>query len=113
MIPARSELRATVARKFQHKLMKEAAQRAAKGELDKQKANSPVDPDLLQLTNAFVDRQEARHKADYDLNEPFAKLQASRWIQNAGLALAALTRVRLSESGERLFWEMLLGKLER
>lgn len=119
MVPARSELRTLVARKFLHSVMKAAAERA--GQAERQKRNerktdpgAPAEnPDLLQLASAFVSLQEARHLADYAPDEVLTRLQATTHIENAAQAIRALERIRATPAAERLHWEMLLGKLER
>jgi hypothetical protein len=119
MVPARSELRHLVARKFQHGTMKATAERA--GQAERQKRNerkkdpaAPADnSDLLQLASAFVSLQEARHLADYAPDEVLTKLQARTHIEDAAQAMRALEKIRATPAAERLLWEMLLGKLER
>lgn len=119
MLPARSELRDLVARKFQHSVMKATAERAGQAERQKRnerKKNSQAvaeNTDLLQLASVFVSLQEARHLADYAPDEVLSKLQATTHIEDAAQAMRALDRVRATPVGERLLWEMLLGKLER
>jgi uncharacterized protein (UPF0332 family) len=117
MIPARSELRSLVSRKFSHSTIKSAAQRTAEAirrtQSQTNSALSPAEYHVLRLTNAFVDLQEARHKADYDVTEVFTELQVSKWLDDAKLAAQSLESVRATERGEQVFWEMLLGKLDR
>ena len=119
MMPARSDLRNSLARQFQHKVMKATAERAAHAERakTKQRQTDQVTPagndDILRVATAFVDLQEARHRADYAPDEYLTKLQATKWIDDSALAMQALSSIRSTPPGERLMWEMLLGKLDR
>lgn len=119
MTTVRSEVRPLLARQFQHKVMKAAARRAA--DVERQKANdlrrnassSSPNVELENFASAFVGLQEARHLADYDVGEAFTRTQAQKLVLDAKHAIDSLEQIKSTPAGERLFWEMLLGKLER
>jgi uncharacterized protein (UPF0332 family) len=66
-------------------------------------------PDTKLVADAFVELQEARHRADYSETpaDRFTKLQATQYIERARLACAALSRLSSTEDG-RLFLLLLL-----
>jgi hypothetical protein len=49
--------------------------------------NTPLENELNSVAAAFVDLQELRHRADYNLMEPFTKLEA---LEAVSLARAAM-----------------------
>jgi len=56
----------------------------------------PLDPALLSVLSAFIQLQEARHKADYDLTEQWDRLDVLTKIGLARRAFAAWGTVRKS-----------------
>ncbi len=100
-------LRQLVQRAFQHGQIKSACKDfvSADGNKKKNKQTSlsealenlitfPLDADFLTVLNAFIDLQEARLKADYDLTEQFNRLEALTKIEQAKDAFAAWAKVR-------------------
>jgi hypothetical protein len=79
---AGSRLRPSVARSFEHQALRAAA--TALGDVSRKPTgahwfrphlNDPISPDLAFICDAFVDLQERRHKADYDTDTAFTRLQ--------------------------------------
>jgi hypothetical protein len=54
----------------------------------------PLDPGLLAVVEAFVDLQEARNDADYNLNKPWNRLDVLTLIQAVRQAFADWASVR-------------------
>jgi uncharacterized protein (UPF0332 family) len=77
-----AELRQIVSRAFEHGAMKKLAQGVAAGmpHANVRKLIPAVPEELKLLTVAFVQLQEARHLADYDLTQTFSKADAKRYI---------------------------------
>jgi hypothetical protein len=81
---AGSRLRTAVARSFEHQAVRAAAE--ALGAVSRKPTaahwfrphvTDPISPDLSFICDTFVDLQERRHKADYDMGTTFTRLQAS------------------------------------
>jgi uncharacterized protein (UPF0332 family) len=107
--PAPVGLRRVVQRAFQHGQIKAACKDFVDGDSAKRRdqANStrlpaaleaiivfPLDPALVTVLTAFVDLQEARHKADYDLTEQWNRVEALSKISQARTAFAEWDNVR-------------------
>jgi len=50
------------------------------------KLNFTTPPEIARIAQAFVELQELRHDADYDLSEPITKSDATKAIQQTDLA---------------------------
>jgi uncharacterized protein (UPF0332 family) len=96
-----STLRPAVARSFDHKNLRSAAQ--AIGEAHRGPAGihglrpfvrQPVSNDLAQLCDTFVDLQEQRHRADYDTGQRFTRAQTALLVSAASSAHATWHRER-------------------
>jgi len=77
------------------------------------RATAGVDPEqairlrLSTVAEAFVDLQQARHKADYDIEEPFQPLDAAVDVAQARLAFAAWAEVRDEPLAQRYLYSLL------
>jgi hypothetical protein len=80
---AGSRLRAAVARSFEHQALRAAA--SALGDVSRKPTgphwfrpyvHDPISPDLSFICDVFVDLQGRRHRADYDTDATFTRLQA-------------------------------------
>jgi hypothetical protein len=90
-------LRTLVARAFTHATMNEACRAFAATHLPTAVAavvSGPVPDDLREVAQAFVDLQEARYEADYDLAHRFSRSEARALVDQAERAFAAWQRVR-------------------
>lgn len=70
----------------------------------------PEQPFRLQLSTvaeAFVDLQQARHKADYDIEEPFQPLDAAVDVAQARLAFVTWAGVRNEPLAQRYLCSLL------
>lgn len=105
-------LKHLVSRAFEHAEMKNAAKAFAGGTLKDNLADrigsKAVPVDLRQVAQAFLDLQEARHEADYDLSRTFTKRAAEDLVEVARRAFGAWSNVR-KEPVARAFLICLLS----
>jgi hypothetical protein len=110
---------ARLARAFDHKRMKDASM-AILGEIGSASSQSSLafptaagDTEqalrfrLLTVAQAFVDLQQARHRADYDLGEPFPPLDAAVDVAQARLGFVAWAEVRDEAPAQRYLCSLL------
>ena len=74
--PGRNALRSVMRRAFDHAIMKEACREIGKpnaGKLAKGMDGVAVSRSLASVAAAFIDLQQARHEADYDLTRTFTR----------------------------------------
>jgi len=74
--PDRGALRSVMRRAFDHAIMKEACREIGKpnaGKLAKGMDGAAVPRTLASVATAFIDLQQARHEADYDLSRTFTR----------------------------------------
>ena len=85
-----SRLLPAVARSFEHQVVRAAA--AALGDLSRKPAQThwlrahvddPISPELTLVCDAFVELQEQRNKADYDVGANFTRLEANGFVNLA------------------------------
>ena len=84
-------LRQIVARAFTHTAMNEASKSFKSRNLpelyDTLLTSSPIPPELGRIAAAFVDSQQNRHRADYDLSAPFSRQDALNAVQQVRSAM--------------------------
>jgi uncharacterized protein (UPF0332 family) len=66
--------------------------------------------DLKTVANAFVDLQQARHQADYDLSQTFRRREVLAYIQSARQAFEAWGRIRKTDDARLYLACFLLWK---
>jgi hypothetical protein len=106
---------ARLARSFDHKRMKDASTAILKelGDIPIQStagANAGQQVARFRLSTvaqAFVDLQQARHKADYDVGEPFGPVDAAVDVAQARLAFATWADVRDEPLAQRYLYSLL------
>ena len=84
----RRQARLILSRAFVHGTMQAASRRVGGG-------NLPVTlgwaagfaPELQAIARAFVRLQEQRHRADYDLSQPYSRTEAAELVELAGTAI--------------------------
>jgi hypothetical protein len=54
----------------------------------------PLAPALIDVLEAFVELQEARHQADYDLTTPWNRMRAANHVETARTAFASWQTIR-------------------
>jgi hypothetical protein len=69
--------------------------------------SSPLQPELRRVANAFVELQDARHDADYDLGTTFTRLDVLQKVRLAEEAFADWDVVR-SQPNSSVFLGALL-----
>jgi hypothetical protein len=105
---------ARMARAFDHKRMKDASTAILKeiGNIPGP-ATAGADPEqasrfrLSTVAQAFVDLQQARHKADYDIEEPFQPVDAAVDVAQAHLAFVTWADVRDEPPAQRYLYSLL------
>jgi hypothetical protein len=104
-------IRALVSRAFAHSEMKAAASSFAGGTpraaIARALGPSPVPGELKLVAKSFVQLQEARHWADYDVSRPIYRQQALDLVEMARKAFAAWEDVKKQEAA-KLFLVSLL-----
>ena len=107
-----SGIRPVFQRAFAHAHMKRVARSFAGGTVsDAWKGpmgGASVSEDLRQVASAFVNLQEARHKADYDLGRPFSRREARDLIEDAERAAGSWRNVRNDLEGQVFLTALLV-----
>lgn len=117
MAPAQPPaLRDRVRRAFAHAEMKNVCERFRQGNITKLSpaTQALIDPplanDLVIIADAFVELQEARHAADYDMSESFTRPDVLAKIALVDQAFAAWTRVRHTPKANVFLAALLLNR---
>lgn len=108
------EDRARLARTFDHRRMRDASAAILKeiGRVETQTA-SVDDPEsasrfrLSTVAEAFLDLQQARHKADYDVAETFQAIDAATNVSQARLTLITWNEVGDEPLAQRYLYSLL------
>jgi hypothetical protein len=108
--PPQRLLRAQVARAFAHREMQDVCRQFAAGSLSRATAallTSPLEADLRNVVQAFVELQNDRHAADYDLSANFDRFTVLQTVRTARQAFAAWDVVK-NRSNASVFLAALL-----
>lgn len=105
----RERLRSHVARSFEHRQMKDAAQKFLRGSHPWALQRDALPREVFEIANAFVSLQQERHDADYNRERTFYKTEAQALIRVARSTMAEWRRVRTKESS-RVFLAALAFK---
>ena len=81
-------LRPYVARNFEHRHMLDVCRRYTSLAVDK--TGQPVPSEVQRIADSFVQLQNARHKADYNVKDTVTPVEAQTCIQLAQAAFADL-----------------------
>lgn len=109
-------LRLQVARAFVHADMKVVCKGFATGRVASLKGATgrliaePLEPQLILMAATFIELQEARHKADYDLLAAFTRIDALNLIGNVRQAFAAWGKVRYAPNAFVFLGALLLER---
>lgn len=109
----RGALRLAVTRAFDHGEMKSAAQSFVGGTLPaamRRVAIAPIPPDLTRICVAFIDLQQARHEADYDLTRTFSRREVEDLVARAEQAVRDWSSVAGTPHGDAFLVALLLRK---
>ena len=95
---SRPSLRNCLRRAFGHRNMNKVAQMFAKDDVNRKLSpgleGSPLQPKLINVAEAFVDLQQARHDADYNMAQQFSRQDVLDLIDQADQAVADWRDVR-------------------
>ena len=92
----REDIREGLSRAFDHGSMKKAAVETVKPRWGRMRQlNSiPVPADLITVATAFVDLQQARHEADYDVARTFTRAETMALIDQTDEAMVVWNTLR-------------------
>ncbi len=109
-----SGIRPVFQRAFVHAHMKRAAKSFAGGNVSdtwkEPMRNRPVPPELRQVASAFVNLQEARHEADYDLSRRFSRTEALDLIEVSEKATEAWRKIRNTSESQVFLTALLVNE---
>jgi hypothetical protein len=112
-------LRRQIARAFTHATMKQVCAAFATGRKQNLPRSiqslivMPMEDELVEIADLFVELQELRHSADYDLTARFARLDVLRLIRRARRRSRDWARVRRSDNSKVFLSALLLNSLWR
>ena len=104
-------LRRQVQRGFAHRDMQDVCRQFATGSAGKGTApllQPPLEPELRQVARAFVELQDARHDADYNLSASFDRVDVLQKVRLVREAVGAWRQVRSSPNAAVFLAAMLL-----
>lgn len=116
--PAAEELRQSMTRWFQHRRMRDVASwftssgkvpehiRSLLKHNDQQRTGI-VPPELVSIAKTFIELQQSRHDADYDVAKRFTRNEAIEAVEKVRAAHAAWSKIATSAPA-RLFLTLLL-----
>lgn len=110
----REPLRRQLARSFEHGLMKEAARAFAMATKNPPKnawrllLATPPSPALCDVADTFVDVQQERHAADYDLGRVFVRSAAKATVARVSDGFSRWKAVRGTPEGEAFMLALLV-----
>lgn len=111
------ELRTWFARSFEHAEMKEVSKLFASGGMPPSLAAvvGKIDPELQLAAKAFVDLQQARHDADYDVGKRFGRAETQVLFSQASVAFATWRSMPASHAAHCFLvalatWKKLRGR---
>ena len=110
-VPAETNHR--IQRWFEHAKMKEICGRFIKPQLDqplRDLVGATAPPDLQNVARSFIDLQEARHNADYDLSFKLSSADAHQLITVAVRAIASWDRIATSAEANIFVLSLLMWK---
>jgi hypothetical protein len=76
------------------------------------KAGQPVPPELRRIADAFVQLQEARHKADYNVKDPVTRIEAQTSVQMARDAFTDWATIAANVAADAFLTELLVGGIK-
>lgn len=114
--PKPTGLRHRIRRAFAHADMKDVCKQFAQGNVQNLAGATqgliapPVQQELSAVAGAFVELQEERHRADYDLSTPLIRVDVLQQIRTASQAFADWRKIRNSENARVFLTAILLQK---
>lgn len=115
LFAADAKLRAMIGRSFNHGEMKWVSKRIADEDrwpvsVRPKTPSRATDPDLKAIAKAFVELQEGRHTADYDLTEDFKRSKALELVDLARKAFETWERIKNTDDARLYLACFLLYK---
>lgn len=110
---SRPELRPKFARAFDHGDMKQASRAFATAQPPQFPAltgGAAISPDLQDVAAAFVELQEARHEADYNIDRSFTRFEATNLVARVSQAFATWQTIRTDPVTRTYLAALLLWK---
>jgi len=110
--PESERLRGQGRRAFAHHEMKTVSKQFSSGNFRAGlmgMLSNPVSRDLKTVAKAFVDLQDARHDADYDLQQQVTRRDVENLLLRTEEAFAAWARVRKTPEAQVYLTALLLG----
>lgn len=108
----RDALREHFSRAFRHQDMKDVcksfASNQAPRKLTRAFENLPLQPQLVDIAQAFVDLQEARHQADYNTYRPIKRQEAIHLVELADKALDDWDAIRRTPQADAFLAGLLV-----
>ena len=101
------------ARAIDHTNLKSASRAFANpqpNQLPSLTGGAPVPPDLEIVANAVIELQEARHEADYNVDQRFSRVEVNNLITQAAAAFQAWQRVRTNPIAHNYLAALMLWK---
>jgi len=102
-----------IQRWFEHAKMKEICGRFIKPKLEQPVLDligTTAPPDLQNVARSFIDLQEARHSADYDLSYKLSSADAHQLIKVAARAMDSWDRIAASAEANIFVLSLLMWK---
>jgi len=106
-------LRNTLRRAFGHSEMKSVSRGFAGGTLPAGLASvvpNPIPPALQSVAETFVELQQARHEADYDLARSFSRSEVTDLIERCETAFQDWDAIRSSDAARTYLVLLLTGE---
>jgi uncharacterized protein (UPF0332 family) len=109
---SRPELRTRFGRAFEHGDMKQASRAFANptAPLATLTGGVAIPPNLRRVASAFVELQEARHEADYNVDRSFTRLDSANLVSRAAEAFANWDTIREDQAARLYLAALLLWK---
>lgn len=109
-----SGLRAQVRRAFIHADMKvlcrQFAGRTGLSDHVRSLLSLPLDPVLISIARQFLELQDERHAADYDMSQSFLRFEVLNMIAGVQIAFDDWPRIRASPNGAVFLTALLLNR---
>ena len=103
-------LRTIVRRAFSHSDMLAMCRAVQNNGWQAKLMSKPIAREMLIVTKAFEDLQEARHSADYDPAKVFKRVVALSYLETLDQAFLAWSATRASPDAQIFLFAMFLGK---
>ena len=100
-----TSLRIAASRAFRHTTMKKAAKGFGAGNLPEpwRSLLAAPSPQLRSVAATFVDLQQERHRADYDLGRPLTRTEATDLVERVEAAVEEWRAIRRVDAGSRSY----------